>query len=141
MLRDKYILILCFFIALQIGHTQYADLTVVIDNIKKIEGVIQIGLYNNKESFPKVGKEYKRIRVDVTSTKFEHTIEKLDTGYYAIALFHDNDGNGEINKNFLGIPKEDYGFSNNIKPVLSAPPYKKVKIKLTRDTLINIILR
>jgi len=55
-------------------------------------------------------------------------------------LFHDEDSDGEMDKNFLGIPQEKYGFSNNVEPVISAPSFEETKINLTKNTSIEIKL-
>ena len=48
-------------------------------------------------------------------------------GDYAIAVYHDQNGNGKMDKRMFGIPKEPYGFSNNIKPVMSAPKFSECR--------------
>ena len=45
----------------------------------------------------------------------------LEPGDYAVAIYHDENGNGQLDKRLFGIPKEPYGFSNNYRPRLSAP--------------------
>ena len=53
----------------------------------------------------------------------EAVFEGVVPGTYALATFHDENGNGTFDKNFLGIPEEGYGFSNGVRPFLSAPPF------------------
>ena len=48
-------------------------------------------------------------------------------GVYAAALYHDENANGKIDRNGLGIPKEGFGFSNNPKIFMSAPGFKSVR--------------
>ncbi len=48
-------------------------------------------------------------------------------GIYAINGFHDENGNGKFDTNFLGISEEGYFFSNNVRPFLSAPGFEAVK--------------
>jgi uncharacterized protein (DUF2141 family) len=45
-----------------------------------------------------------------------------------------------MNKNFLGIPQEKFGFSNNVKPLFSAPSFADTKINLTKDMTTEIKL-
>lgn len=49
--------------------------------------------------------------------------EDIPPGTYAMAVVHDENMNGKLDTNWLGIPTEGYGFSNNAKAVLSAPPF------------------
>jgi uncharacterized protein (DUF2141 family) len=122
-------------------YAQTADLSIVVENIKEAKGVIQFGLYNLEEDFPKIGKEYKRVRIDITDMTFQYTFTDLILDNYALAIYHDKNNDDKCNRNFLGIPKEDYGFSNNIKPFLKAPSFEDVMINLKKDTLISIKLR
>lgn len=54
-------------------------------------------------------------------------IESIDYGNYAIRVFHDENSNGELDSNFLGIPTEDYGFSNNVSAWFGAPSWERAK--------------
>ena len=62
-------------------------------------------------------------------------------GEYAISLFVDSNGNKRIDKNFLGIPKEQYGFSNNVMGRMSAPTFEQAKFLVAGPTSQNIKLR
>ena len=62
-------------------------------------------------------------------------------GEYAIAIFVDANGNGKMDKNFLGIPKEQYGFSNNVMGRMAAPSFEQAKFEVTGPTTQNITLR
>jgi uncharacterized protein (DUF2141 family) len=52
-------------------------------------------------------------RSRVTGETVSATVHGLPAGRYAVRLFHDTNGNGELDVNMLGIPREAYGFSNN----------------------------
>ena len=51
--------------------------------------------------------------------------EDLPAGTYAVAVFFDVNDNGKMDKNFLGIPKEKYGFSKNVYPLMRAATFKE----------------
>ena len=68
------------------------------------------------------------------------TIDDLPNGEYAIALYHDVNADGICNLNLISIPKEPYGFSNNVKPVFSAPTFESTKFALNSDKTIQIDL-
>ena len=46
----------------------------------------------------------------------------------------------KCNRNFLGIPSEDYGFSNNVMPFLSPPDFEDAMVKLNKNTIIEVKL-
>jgi uncharacterized protein (DUF2141 family) len=121
------------------AYTQNATLTVKINGIRNLSGNIQIGLYNDADKFPDVGGEYKKFTFKVTATTMQYTIS-IPSGTYALALFHDENSDGECNTNWLGIPEEGYGFSNNVEPVISAPSFDETKITVSSNSTISINL-
>ena len=136
----RYSIIIFFSLLFSTGFCQKSNLTVTIKNIKTIKGNIQVGLYNKKELFPKVGKQFKVFYIKVTSKKIKYTIKDLDHGNYALAIFHDENSDNKCNRNFLGIPSEDYGFSNNVRPFLSPPDFEDAMVKLNKNTNIEVKL-
>ncbi len=59
-------------------------------------------------------------------------------GTYAIAAFHDANSNGKIDSNFLGIPKEGYGVSNDPRPRFRAPRFAEASVVVQRDTTLTV---
>ncbi|MCC6411260.1 MAG: DUF2141 domain-containing protein [Saprospiraceae bacterium] len=116
------------------------DLLVTIPNIKGKQGNIVIGVYNDREKFPKVGMQYREVRFPASTAGSTFRIEDLNPGTYALGIYHDTNTDGICNTNFLGVPREGYGFSNNIKPVLKAPSFEECKIKLTGDMKLTVQL-
>ena len=136
----KYLLIICFLIFSQITYSQTYNLTVTATNLKDLEGNIIVSVYNKSDDFPKDGKYYQRNTSQVNNDSETITFKNLPVGDYAVAILHDKNSDGECNKNIFGIPKEGYGFSNNCKPILSAPSFKCTKINLSSDKSITIKL-
>jgi uncharacterized protein (DUF2141 family) len=67
------------------------------------------------------------------------TIDSLKYGSYAIKVFHDENINGELDSNFLGIPTEDYGFSNDASGWFGPPRWEKAMFLLNeREMAIEI---
>lgn len=114
---------------------------VEVRNIANKNGKIVIGLYNKDDNtFADVSKFYKSVTLDVYGTKVAYKFKDIPNGAYAIAVFHDENGNGKLDKNFLGIPKEGYGFSNNIRPKLRGATFKESRFVLNGDKKIVIKL-
>lgn len=102
------------------------DLVVNIGNIKKEKGMIWIGLYDSKEDlFIKEKSILRSIKVDKLG-QTQITIDKVAFGTYAMAIFHDENNNGELDKNMFGIPKEPYAFANWPKSKWRAPFYEEL---------------
>ncbi|MBK6731415.1 MAG: DUF2141 domain-containing protein [Bacteroidetes bacterium] len=119
---------------------QTGDINVTVTNLKNTDGYIFIGLFNKADDFPIDGKQYRKDYVKVSSKTFTYTFKNIPAGDYAIAVYHDENADHKCNRNMMGIPTERYGFSNNIKPVLSAPSFSKVKFNLVSSVDISIRL-
>ncbi|MDY7394579.1 DUF2141 domain-containing protein [Aureibaculum sp. 2210JD6-5] len=116
------------------------QLTIKIDNIKLLEGKIRIGVFNKSKNFLKREAAIKHYYITVNNTTETIEINDLPKGDYAFSMFHDENSDDEFNLNFLGIPKEPYGFSNNVKPKFSAPSYKDCLFSLEEDFVMEVTL-
>ena len=115
------------------------NLTVKVTNIKNGNGKIAIGLYNKDDgTFTDPEKYYKAIFIEIDSKKVVHTFENIPDGTYAVSVMHDENENNKLDKNMLGIPKEGYGFSNNVKPAFRSANFKEAKFELYNNKTISI---
>lgn len=55
---------------------------------------------------------------------------RVPPGEYAVAALHDENENQKLDRDFFGIPTEGFGFSNNPRVFLSAPPFKKAEVNV-----------
>ncbi len=96
------------------------------DNLSKKNGVLYIGWYKSVEDFRKPDKAIisRQVAVDGKDNEWVH-FEGIKPGTYAVAVFFDRDGDGKLDTNFLGIPKERYGFSNNVYPAMRAANFRE----------------
>lgn len=118
-----------------------SSINVEVTNISNKNGQIVIGLYNKDDnSFGDVSKFYKSAILDVYSTRVIYRFKNIPNGAYAIAVFHDENGNGKLDKNFLGMPKEGYVFSNNVRPKLRGATFKESQFMLNSYKKIDIKL-
>lgn len=131
--------IIVFLSCYSITYSQNGDLTVKVTNVKTATGKMEIGLYDEGENFPKNGYALQYVKIPVNSVNFEYTFKNIPLTTYGIVLYHDANGDGELNKNLIGWPLESYGFSNNIRPI-SVPPFKKVAFDFNKSKTIVIEL-
>ncbi len=115
-------------------------LEIQIDNIKENKGKIEIGVFNTGDRFLEADQAYKNYSIEVKNKKAVLVIEDLPAGNYAISLYHDENDDDKCNRNFIGIPKEPYAFSNNVKPRFSPPSYEDCQFELIENTQMNISL-
>ncbi|QYF93394.1 DUF2141 domain-containing protein [Massilia sp. PAMC28688] len=105
-----------------------AELTVQIDDVKSADGMLMLALYD-AQSFLK--KPVKAARAAAVPGGTTVVFKDLPEGEYAFALFHDANGNGKMDKNPIGIPTEDYAFSNNALGTMGPPGFDKARIVVT----------
>jgi len=120
--------------------SQNVNLTISITNIENNFGILNIGVFNHKDSFPVKGKEYRTAKVEASQDTVFVIIRNLPMGEYAISIFMDENMDSICNTNFIGFPKEDYGFSQNFRPLLRVPSFDDCKFKIANDTTIIVEL-
>jgi uncharacterized protein (DUF2141 family) len=95
---------------------QTGVLTVNVANVKEFKGSIRMAVYNNQKSFPSETHSFCGAMTSLApGTLPKLTCENLPFGQYAVAVYHDLNNNGKMDKNAMGIPTEPYGFSNNVQ--------------------------
>ncbi|MEO1023251.1 MAG: DUF2141 domain-containing protein [Bacteroidota bacterium] len=90
-----------------------ASFTLDIEGIKKATGEVRIAMFDSEQKYKK--DPVYAVVVAVDSNTVSWTVPDLPFGKYAIAVYHDKNTNGKLDTNLLGIPKEQYGFSNNAR--------------------------
>lgn len=118
---------------------QTGNLILNISGFENNEGSVRIALANSKEEYQTKGKAFRAAIVPIKDEKSQFIFEELPFGIYAIKIFHDENDNGELDTNFLGIPTENYGFSNNAKGSFGPAGWEDAKFKFDKDTMITEI--
>ena len=112
-------------------------LTVTLDKIKKTQGTINLGVFD--EAGYETGKAVNGATVTVDAATETVTIEGLAPGFYGIKLYHDVDGNGEMNTNPFGMPTEPFAFSNNAKGRFGPAKWDAAKFEVTAEGGVQVI--
>lgn len=103
-----------------------------IQGVRSDQGLVRIGVYGQDSAFPRsgrvAGQEIAAHRGDVVVT-----FEDLAPGVYAIAIHHDEDGDGEFDTTLIGLPSEGYGFSNDAPVVFGPPDFDSAAIDVRDD--------
>jgi len=107
------------------------SLTLEITGVKEQGGKLYISLFNSKQSF-----EERKIYYSLVAKANTETVcmpIALPTGEYLFSLYQDRNGNSELDSNFLGIPREPFGFSNYNGKM---PPgnFEKHKVRINEKT-------
>jgi uncharacterized protein (DUF2141 family) len=118
-----------------------ASLRIEISDIRNATGDIGCLIFNGPDGYPESHeKAHRESHVKIISGAAVCEFKNLAPGEYATIVFHDENLNGKLDKNFLGIPREGYGASNNVRPAMSAPGFKEAafSVKAAAPTIITI---
>jgi uncharacterized protein (DUF2141 family) len=99
---------------------------VKVATFRNMKGTLNCSLYSDAKSFPD-GAGMKTVRATIRGAEATCAFEGVAPGTYAIAVLHDENANGKIDKSFFGVPTEGYGVSNNRTYALSAPKWNESK--------------
>jgi len=116
-------------------------LTIEVSHIENNRGQILIGLFNQSEGFREVDKTYQKGSLTTINDKsMVYTFKDIPKGIYAISLFHDENSNNKLDTNFIGMPKEGYGFSNNIRHIFRPTTFDEAKFGLNGNLNMTVEL-
>ena len=99
-----------------------APIMVVISGFPDNVGRASCGLYSGPDGFATDKNVFMNTTAAISGSTATCTFNNVPSGSYAVAFFHDRKMNNKMQKNFLGIPQEGYGFSNDAKPRGFGPP-------------------
>ena len=114
-------------LAQSVEHKNTGELTIVVTGLENEDGEVLIAVSNSRENYESKDSAFVGVNIKIENKKAEYIFEELPFGEYAIKLFHDENMNGELDSNFLGIPTEDYGFSNNASGTFGPADYDDAK--------------
>jgi uncharacterized protein (DUF2141 family) len=104
-----------------------AELRVTVRGVKSSEGNVKVGLYATPEAFEKRQKTYGALS-PANPGEVVVVFRDLPPGRYGLAALHDLNGNGEMDNNLLGFPKEPFGFGNDARIKLAPPAFADMAV-------------
>ncbi|MBU0622792.1 MAG: DUF2141 domain-containing protein [Gammaproteobacteria bacterium] len=102
---------------------------------------IRVAVYSatQPEQFPSDEQFYKGIVSEAAGENLTVRVPDLPPGKYAVAVYVDNNRNGRQDKNFMGVPKEDYGFSNDARGMFGPPDFAEAAFDIGENTVSRTI--
>ncbi|MEW5704457.1 MAG: DUF2141 domain-containing protein [Pseudomonadota bacterium] len=102
--------------------------------IKNRSGIMRFALYDRAIGFPSYEGRFAHLDIAVPKEGVvEAVFADLAPGGYAVAVYHDANGNNKFDSSFFGLPLEGYGFSNNARGFLSAPGFSSAAVALGEE--------
>jgi uncharacterized protein (DUF2141 family) len=122
------------------GPVSTVRLSVVVEGVHSSDGLIAVTLYadDSRRFLAHHGSLYVG-RVSARSGTTQVCIHLPGPGTYALAVYHDADGNRRFNRSGIGLPAEGYGFSNNARAFFGLPSFRQVRIAVPRTGLNTTI--
>ncbi len=118
------------------------EIEVRVDAVRSSAGSIVAVLYgDNPADFLKKGKRLDRVFEPAREGLVSVCLTAPAPGVYAVAVYHDENGNEKFDKTWIGLPDEGYGISNNPKIFISAPAFDEAKFEaFNGSTVIDIVV-
>jgi len=108
-----------------------SDLELKVENVKSPGGDIRIAVYGSPADYRKSA--VREIKAAAAGDPVSIRIAGLPAGDYAIALFHDRNGNEKLDSNLMGIPTEPYGFSGTQRNLMGPATWEQAKFSVAPD--------
>jgi uncharacterized protein (DUF2141 family) len=118
--------------------TYAQTMTVVVKNVKGDAGTVRLAVYNSEDQFMK--NEIAGIEVKAVNGQAVAVFKNLGMGTFAISVMHDANDNKELDSNMFGVPKEGFGFSNDVMGMFGPPEFRKASFEHVgkKDVLITL---
>ncbi len=122
------------------ANTPRVRVTVEVRNQR---GGVKCALFDGKEGFPKKVERAKAVvKAPIKDGYAVCVFAKVTAGTYAVIAFHDENKNGKLDTNWIGMPKEGVGASNNAKGTMGPPSFEDARFAVAaREVEQTIKLR
>ncbi len=110
-------------------------LNIKIFEFENNKGNCWFALDNSKEVYESKDSVFVGKILPIMNRGVNLKFDSLEYGYYAIKVFHDENNNGKLDLNFIGIPTEDYGYSNNVSEWFGPPKWEKTRFLFNQSEM------
>lgn len=112
-------------------------LTLSVTGLKPLKGDLYISLHNRPEYFQVADSAFMKKKITVDEETESFSFENVPDGRYAIAIYHDENLNGKLEVNEMGIPREGYGFSTKNK-VAGRPKFEQAEFEVSGNDTVDV---
>ncbi len=120
---------------------QAGELKLELDGKDLTGNQVRVAVYSAKspKQFPSDDKFFRGVVAEADEDKLTVIIADLPPGKYAVAAYVDSNRNGKQDKNFLGVPKEIYGFSNDVRGMFGPPDFAAAEFDIGENAVSKSI--
>ena len=144
-MKMKFLLSLFFFLVTGISGTMAQPdngIRLTVSNLRNDKGFVLVSLFKEGQGFPdKAAQAFRTDKVAIYNKKAILIFPDLPAGSYGISILHDENNDQQMNKNGLGLPKEGYGFSNNVIGAFGPPSYRRASFMHKAGGLTDVLIK
>ncbi len=119
--------------------TDSLEVTVVVDDLRSDRGWVRIALWSGPEGFTDSDAAIVKAKQRARTGAVRFTIPGLAPGQYAVVSYHDENGNGEFDQTWIGLPDEGLGFSNGAWIGFGPPDFEEAAVEIGADSPIILV--
>jgi uncharacterized protein (DUF2141 family) len=119
------------------GNGPASSIKVEFANVRNERGMLHVCLTKNPSHFPDCDGDADAVKASVRASVREVTLPAVTAGGYALAVIHDENGNGRLDTT-LGIPKEGFGFSRNPAIGFGPPSFERVRFPVEAGVSLQV---
>ena len=142
-MKKSFLLIPLMCFGMTVSAQDFGKIVLNIDGAPNDSGKVVAALFDNPDGFPEeLSRGQQRGAAAVVDGQGIIIFENVPFGNYVLAVFHDENDNGELDKNKRGIPVEALGVSNNVKLKLGPPKFDKALFEISeKKTELTVSLQ
>ncbi len=115
---------------------------VEITSLRNTQGDVACLIFNAPDGYPEThAKAYREMHAVIDAGQAVCDFKGITPGDHAVIVFHDENRNGKMDKNFLGIPQEGYAASNNVRSLMSAPGFKEASFAVPAGAVTTLTVQ
>ncbi len=120
----------------EVPVTGTGRITVVFSGCESDEGRALVALIDSEAAWEDEGRAFREARPTLAAGEARATFDDVPFGSYAVKVFHDENGNGELDANWIGMPREAFGFSNDAMGRFGPPGFDAARFELEDEELL-----
>ena len=116
-----------------------AEIAIDVHGVRSGDGRVYLAVHGpaTKETFPSGDALVEGLRAPAYAGTMRFVVQDIDPGRYALSAFHDENDNGELDTNLLGIPSEGYGFGNDASAAFGPPSFEAAALDVDAASAVT----
>ena len=118
-----------------------ADLAVEIREVRSADGRLFVAVHGleTKDTFPSGADKVASLQRRAHAGTVRFVLQDLRPGRYAVSAFHDENDNGDLDTNLVGIPSEGYGFANDPNSTFGPPKFEAAAVDVGEERAVAVM--